>query len=491
MLLTETITGQNGLIDHELRFDCESHDIAKCNPFAISNPVCIDYNIYKNNWRTSHGSPQLRTFTSNNPEHVAVLKAKNTTGIEPKGEGMFIDYEFKGNHMYSIEMAVRVEVLDYIQEIKITAKAANGLVAKTNSNDCELGTIPTISTSNYQTIFDKKDIEFGTGSQLYHISISDFTPTKNYSFLWVYSESSGLGNEAEMIINYLTVTDVTEPTTSILNNNICCDQGTGGSYIDPNNIVGSTPLGGTGAFSYQWKKKTSGSWVNISGATGKDYNPPGISTTTNYMRVVTSGTESDNSNEIKIAIGDPDSWKKICCDQDYEFPSTPNELTSLGDDNPTSGYLVNGYQWASPYWVWEDVNAVNPDWEFIIDIFNPNWDTTAYYLDPANYQPPKLNVTTTYQRAVFTRKLGTDGWSLYYDLSNIITITIHKFLLESETFAEDTFICDPREIVIDGDIEVQNSNLEIISGTSILIKPGSSIMSNSHVYLNIDQQCTD
>lgn len=58
----------------------------------------------------------------------------------------------------------------------------------------------------------------------------------------------------------------------------------------PGLIAGSTPSGGTGVYSYQWQQSVDRvSFSNISGATGKDFDPPALSATLYYRRLVTSG----------------------------------------------------------------------------------------------------------------------------------------------------------------------------------------------------------
>ena len=287
-----------GQIDHELRFDCLSHDETKCNPFATSSPFCPDQGIYKNNWRVSHGSPQLRAFNSNNPTRVAVLKAVNTNGVSPKGEGMFLGYNFQANRSYTIEFILRIEDPNLFTTISMTSKAANGLVAKTNGTICSEETLPT--ENDTQTILSQASLPFKSGNELGLITVSNFVPTKNFSYFWIYADPEGFGNPtSEFVVSHITITDV---TSSILNNTICCNQNFTTNSANPSLLTGSIPTGGNSSYSYQWQQRTTNTWTNISGATNQNYDPPTISQATSYKRIVISGSETSESNIVDINL---------------------------------------------------------------------------------------------------------------------------------------------------------------------------------------------
>jgi len=58
----------------------------------------------------------------------------------------------------------------------------------------------------------------------------------------------------------------------------------------PGPLIGSTATGGNGTFNYQWQSSTDNiTFVDITGATAKDYTPPVLTATTYYRRSVTSG----------------------------------------------------------------------------------------------------------------------------------------------------------------------------------------------------------
>ena len=76
-----------------------------------------------------------------------------------------------------------------------------------------------------------------------------------------------------------------------------------GSF-DPNVFtVVTNPSGATGSYSYQWQSSTDNiTYANITGATSANYNPPVISQTTYYRRVVVSGGCSATSNFLTVTI---------------------------------------------------------------------------------------------------------------------------------------------------------------------------------------------
>ena len=67
-------------------------------------------------------------------------------------------------------------------------------------------------------------------------------------------------------------------------------------------IVGSNPTGGDGVFSYQWQSKVgAGAWTNISGATGKDYQPLPLLQTTSFRRILTTALCNGPQQSVSVA----------------------------------------------------------------------------------------------------------------------------------------------------------------------------------------------
>jgi gliding motility-associated-like protein len=73
----------------------------------------------------------------------------------------------------------------------------------------------------------------------------------------------------------------------------------------PSAIIGNTPNGGNGGYTYQWQISTDGlTFTDISAATTKDYVPAAINATTYYRRVAVSGSciVPITSNTITLTI---------------------------------------------------------------------------------------------------------------------------------------------------------------------------------------------
>ncbi|WP_157986755.1 hypothetical protein, partial [Chitinophaga alhagiae] len=73
----------------------------------------------------------------------------------------------------------------------------------------------------------------------------------------------------------------------------------------PAQLTGTTPAGGSGTYTYQWQSSASNdpaTFTNIGGATGANYAPGALTTTTYYRRIVTSGECASTSNIIAVTV---------------------------------------------------------------------------------------------------------------------------------------------------------------------------------------------
>ncbi len=95
-------------------------------------------------------------------------------------------------------------------------------------------------------------------------------------------------------------------TTSplITNNIICCNQ----SYVGYQNnspIVGGTPSGGTGIFTYSWEQSLDNVNWNLTGVTTAGYAPPALNATNYFRRIANSNSALNTSNVISITVSAP------------------------------------------------------------------------------------------------------------------------------------------------------------------------------------------
>lgn len=113
-------------------------------------------------------------------------------------------------------------------------------------------------------------------------------------------------------------------------------------------LIGVTPIGGTGTYSYQWQDSTSGGvFTNIPSETNASYAPGFVNQTKAYRRVVTSGLCSGNnssiSNVIRIVIVPNISNNNIGTSQEICMGTSINALNSLS--TITGGTGIYSYQW--------------------------------------------------------------------------------------------------------------------------------------------------
>ncbi|MBS1525885.1 MAG: gliding motility-associated C-terminal domain-containing protein [Bacteroidetes bacterium] len=197
--------------------------------------------------------------------------------------------------------------------------------------------------------------------------------------------------------------DVTvQPVVPVANNTIAspvtntfCANG------DPAALVGSGPAGGDGSnYAFQWQSSTNNvNFVDIAGATAKDYDPAAITVTTYYRRTVTSGscTLPSLSNVVTMTVQPPLANNTVTAPAVTTFcaSGTPG---SLAGSTPAGGSGTYLYQWQS------------------------STDNTAFTdiagATGVNYDPGTITATTYYRRSVVSGACTTPL------ISNVVTITI-------------------------------------------------------------------
>ena len=109
-------------------------------------------------------------------------------------------------------------------------------------------------------------------------------------------------------------------------------------------IEKAAPTGG-GTYTYQWQSNTSGLFTNIPGATNATFSPSGLTITTKFQRIDTSGTCRIASNVVTKTVGPPLTASVIGSNQTIcagSVPATIIEVTA-----PTGGTGIYTYQWQS------------------------------------------------------------------------------------------------------------------------------------------------
>ncbi|MBP9151712.1 MAG: SprB repeat-containing protein, partial [Flavobacteriales bacterium] len=169
--------------------------------------------------------------------------------------------------------------------------------------------------------------------------------------------------------------------------------------LNPGNIVGSTPAGGNGTYSYQWQVSSDNSaWVNIASANGQSYDPPTITTTTYYRRVVTSGGCSSISSSCGYTIGTAIGSNTIS-------PPSPSAFCVSGDPGNISGSTPTGGGSGSFSYQWQS-STNNITWSNIVGA------------NSSGYNPSTIGQTTYYRRIVTKNSCSSNT-------SNTVVITIN------------------------------------------------------------------
>jgi hypothetical protein len=171
-----------------------------CNPFKDSpnsfNP--------SNQWKVSHGTPNLVDYNSQNFFNVGRLAAsKSVTGVE-KSEGLFTDYKFLCNHVYTIIVGTRLSS-NSPSQLGINIYAANGLTENSNTN-CELDDIPSVSEKKLIYGNDIQVPDPGIGA-FGSIEITNWRPDKDYKSIWILSRQNYISNSGSLLLNDVTIFD--------------------------------------------------------------------------------------------------------------------------------------------------------------------------------------------------------------------------------------------------------------------------------------------
>ncbi|MBC7391198.1 MAG: T9SS type A sorting domain-containing protein, partial [Opitutaceae bacterium] len=109
----------------------------------------------------------------------------------------------------------------------------------------------------------------------------------------------------------------------------------------PSLLIGSTPSGGNGSYTYQWQSSPDNStWTSIGGATLINYQPPALAVNTYYRRNVISATcNTNNSTGILISVDPPTTVSVQPAVTTFTCPTVPVNISITGSGQNLS------YQW--------------------------------------------------------------------------------------------------------------------------------------------------
>ncbi|MBI2730560.1 MAG: T9SS type A sorting domain-containing protein [Sphingobacteriales bacterium] len=283
--------------------------------FVINNNSGAFFNITGNNTMTAgtcSGSPCPVTFTNNGTinktstgssdllignnfgtiKGVGTLNCPNIISkggtISPKDlPGIGILTINGGQILNAFSSSPFVSASNYIVEIQDASGAGSGHDQLKRAGNLTIGGTLTITEGT----------SVPSGSYVI-ISLTSGTITGTFS---------GLVTPPGYIVSYASTSVTVQKGTcsNPISNNIItapavtsfCGSG------DPAVITGSTATGGSGVLNYQWQQQTGTDiYRNISGATSLNYDPPVLSQTNNYRRLVYTGSCSNYSSVVTITI---------------------------------------------------------------------------------------------------------------------------------------------------------------------------------------------
>ena len=186
-----------------------------------------------------------------------------------------------------------------------TISAACGIIAGGGQNDLDIYSGYTNGTLQWQTSLDQSTWSDAPGPT---------STTTQYVLnpIYLYFESVP-GTYYFRLLNKLTNGNTNTSNTItlhvILGSNLTAGSISGTGTLtfcgsgNPTAFTQTSPTGGTGTYTYQWQSSTDGvNYTNITGATNSTYDPPLISQTTYYRRIVVSGGCRAISTPVTITI---------------------------------------------------------------------------------------------------------------------------------------------------------------------------------------------
>ena len=291
--------------------------------------------------------------------------------------------------------------------ITITPVAANNTITPPAvTSFCTSGTPAIITgstptggngTYNYQWQNSADGVTFAniTGA-----TAKDYTPSA-ISATTYYQRQVTSGNCATPLVSNVVKLTVVAAASPLANDVITAPSTTSFCSTAPaSTITGSTPTGGSAAYTYQWQSSLDNvTFTNISGATAKDLLTAPANVTTYYRRTVSSGTcdVPVNSNVVALTILSPVTNNVITAPAVTSF-CTSGDPALITGSTPTSNGGPFAYQWQS-----------SADNVTFVDIAG----ATA-----KDYDPPVINATTYYRRIVTSSTCTTPV------ISNVVTMTV-------------------------------------------------------------------
>jgi gliding motility-associated-like protein len=188
--------------------------------------------------------------------------------------------------------------------------------------------------------------------------------------------------------------------------------------LQPKLIKGSSPKGGDGNYAYKWEQSPDEiTWATATDTWDqKNYQPPALTQTTYYRRIVTSEEIVDSSMSVKIYVypaitGNTIAGTDTIC---YNLPA--GQLIGTTPPALSGGNGSFAYQW---------FNSPN----------GTTWDIISQgNATSANYDPGQLTATRLYRRVVQSTPYCSHT-------SSPVTVTVLPSITLNSFYTPDTMIC--------------------------------------------------
>jgi CHU_C Type IX secretion signal domain len=247
------------------------------------------------------------------------------------------------------------------------------------------------------------------------IELAQRVPSNQYIFRRVVY--SGIHNVCSSTSNAVLLKDFPQIT-----NNTVAPVPVICSGIAPGKLIGSkTPTlsGGNTIYTYSWQDSTiTHTWANIAGETNPDYQPPILTETTRYRRIVNSSACADVSKSIGIVVHQPILNNNIS----VSGGGVAETICNNQQPGILQGTLPSG-----------GTGSYTFQWKFSLD--NSVFTAIPIAGNGTNYSPPQLTNTTYYKREV------TSGACVASN--NLITETVLP-LITNNTISGNPKVCFSR-----------------------------------------------
>lgn len=185
-------------------------------------------------------------------------------------------------------------------------------------------------------------------------------------------------------------------------------------------LTGRDPAGGDGNFTFSWQQSTDTiTWNNLPSTTRDVSNPPVLSWSSFYRRIVTSGPDQvcqDTSKIIRITVL-PSLLNNVITDGQTICQGTRPAV--FHGSSPSGGDPVNGYRY---------------QWEMLQG--SQSWDSLHYSAAIKDYQASAQDTTRSFRRIVYS---GLNDCCK--SISNVITVTVQPEIKNNIIYG-DTSLCD-------------------------------------------------